>query len=50
MVSDLVGGEGEVMGEEEDLQASWRFVKDLVEGYVEAKRKLELWEGGRGGN
>lgn len=38
-------GEGEGIGEE-DLQASWRFVKDLVEGYVEVKRKLELWEGG----
>ena len=54
MVSDLVGeeegeGDGEGVGEEEDLVASWRFVKDLVEGYVEVKKKLELWEGvGRG--
>ena len=45
LVNDLVGDGMEFdKGGEEDLQQSWRFVKDLVTGYVEVKKKLELLE------
>lgn len=39
LIQDVEGGAGEV-----DLKTSWRFVKSMVQGYVEARQKIKKLE------